>query len=1071
MATTIASSTLTDGVFQYPNIAHMDRSSNGTLNGQLYVLVPFSANVWTLYMSSNQGSTWTSMVSFTRANIVQMGGIFIDNLNYLHVVYRTNESSQDRLYYNRVNLSLTVLAWETEFQVVAAGNGGVAGATYTGFDFVVGLGAGSNGSLLTGWSRILIALGWNNSGSTTAMTLLAVGCVTNSGVKVNQPSLISPHNTFTTGVANGTVGVSMDLEHTGDARSSTVANLWICWGRNRLEMIKAAWNGTGWNVPSGSTIITSSMTNTIRSPVGRFTGHPTAGCFAMAIPSVGSTSAVQVYARNRANTATSALAVTPNHPQGVITSCGISYNYKDGSLRVFAVGTTLKTLYYVDYIASAWGSWTLVNATAITGTTWDNWGVRRGLYGNQHYDCYDALATPVQQHNLLIYPYAPNTPTWNAATSSAPVLTYQNGAAADVNSSLILSWNFTDTDPTDTQSAYAVSRQIGAGTLAYWRASDSTWQVAEVQNTSGSTTLTLASGWAAGSDAAYTYKVKYWDSSSTPSAAYSAAFIVVPSVKVNPTITVPTNSAVISGNALTLTWTVAEQKSYRIRIASAGVTVYDSGKIDDALTASLVVNYTLVNNTLYTLTLNTWNLEGLSSVDTQVTFSTFFTPPATPTLVNTPNNTTGNIQVAVTNPGGSGLATFVAAGTSATGNGSAAISPALPAGVQADDAMLMFVSSRRWTSTVLNPSFDVNTTSWVGTATFFVTGVSTLARIVTDFAPLDNPIGACCDVTYAGGAAVPGISQTITLVASTTYAFSAWVKVVSGTSVTINARDTTNSVTGTPSSAVVAGAGWTLVSGTITTGATATPSIVFSAFAGSTTASEFYVDEFRIATATPAVPAGWLRVCTYGPVAVFGRYYVAGDAAPSVTFTNGLTNEDVLGQIVAFRGGGIAPSALAAQANVASTSITWPSLTIAKANQVVLITGWMQDDWTSVATLAGCTEIAEITSTAGNDSGQVWDYAIQTIALNVTGTTFVVTGGTSQQSIGMIMALDPRPVVTNMDIYRRVAGDGTTGIRIATGIAVNSTYLDYTATSGVNYEYEAIVTGANGTTTSSVWTA
>src|SRR5258706_4267351 len=96
---TISASTVTDAVFQYPNHGRMDRRTNG----ELWTLVPFASNVWWLYMSSDNGSNWTQMVSFTRASITEMGSIFVDNLGYLHVMYMTNESSQDRIYYQRIN--------------------------------------------------------------------------------------------------------------------------------------------------------------------------------------------------------------------------------------------------------------------------------------------------------------------------------------------------------------------------------------------------------------------------------------------------------------------------------------------------------------------------------------------------------------------------------------------------------------------------------------------------------------------------------------------------------------------------------------------------------------------------------------------------------------------------------------------------------------------------------------------------------------------------------------------------------------------------------------------------------
>ena len=61
-----------------------------------------------------------------------------------------------------------------------------------------------------------------------------------------------------------------------------------------------------------------------------------------------------------------------------------------------------------------------------------------------------------------------------------------------------------------------------------------------------------------------------------------------------------------------------------------------------------------------------------------------------------------------------------------------------------------------------------------------------------------------------------------------------------------------------------------------------------------------------------------------------------------------------------------------------------------------MLFGWKQDDWTSVATVSGFTEIDEPDTTTGDDQGIVWDYRIDTTPDLVTpGASFVVTGGAS----------------------------------------------------------------------------
>ena len=78
-----------------------------------------------------------------------------------------------------------------------------------------------------------------------------------------------------------------------------------------------------------------------------------------------------------------------------------------------------------------------------------------------------------------------------------------------------------------------------------------------------------------------------------------------------------------------------------------------------------------------------------------------------------------------------------------------------------------------------NPSIETNTTNWVGTDQYFTNGTSTLTRVSTQ-----AKIGTwSLQVATPGGAANEGASETtgITVTAGTTYTFSTYVKVTSGT--------------------------------------------------------------------------------------------------------------------------------------------------------------------------------------------------------------------------------------------------------------------------------------------------
>lgn len=561
---TIATTT-NSSPFQYPSNTLVDRDN---LTGYLWAMVKAStADTYVLYRSTDGGSSWSLWLSTTRANVAELGSIWVTNDHILMWAYRTNESSQDRIYFRRVDLTASSPGWETEVLLGSPNNGGVAGSCHQGIDLVA---VGT-----TTVTYVAVAVG----------TVLALQGVTCYGVTI--PAYASPsyNNSIFVGTGQwlhsgtGRIDPSIDLEHTGDGKTSGTPNLWVAHGRSSLHVVKLAWNGAGWNGPSSDVTVTSISARDYIA--ARWDGSR----FVTAIPS-GST--VVLYERDRANSATTT-RTSPTHPQGVVRTATLSYNSVTGDPRVYAVGTSTGVLYYVDYVrtSATWTSWATVTASAILGANVDNHGVRRSSYGDAKFSVYTAVSG---SPNTLTYTaqsisYTPDTPTWASPTS---------GTAQDVNAALVLDWVFSDADPADTQSAYAVSRQIGAGSLSYYRASDATWQATEQKNTSGTSAITLASGWASGSDSNYTFKAKVWDSADIAS-GYSAGLVLIPSVKVNPTISSPAVAAVLTASSVPVTWTVSEQTAYQLTLTPADVLdSFSRSATDSWSSADTGESYTLV---------------------------------------------------------------------------------------------------------------------------------------------------------------------------------------------------------------------------------------------------------------------------------------------------------------------------------------------------------------------------------------------------------------------------------------------------------------------------------------------
>lgn len=172
---------------------------------------------------------------------------------------------------------------------------------------------------------------------------------------------------------------------------------------------------------------------------------------------------------------------------------------------------------------------------------------------------------------------------------------------------------------------------------------------------------------------------------------------------------------------------------------------------------------------------------------------------------------------------------------------------------------------------------------------------------------------------------------------------------------------------------------------------------------------------------TVVTPAGWTAIAISGNMKICARYYQAGDVAPFVTFSGSVALADTSARITGWSGlsmqlGGYSNGSKQAPTtantlNGVTQNIAYNPLTVFRDKCVVFYFGWKQDDWTSVATVAGA-EAYEDFTTAGDDQGIVMDYAIQGAHTDIAAGSFVVTGGLTAISRAIVLALRPLQSVT-----------------------------------------------------------
>lgn len=243
----------------------------------------------------------------------------------------------------------------------------------------------------------------------------------------------------------------------------------------------------------------------------------------------------------------------------------------------------------------------------------------------------------------------------------------------------------------------------------------------------------------------------------------------------------------------------------------------------------------------------------------------------------------------------------------------------------------------------------------------------------------------------------------------------------------------------------------------------------------------------RATAATVNLPAGWTRLSPVSDNAqIFGRFWQAGDAMPTIAFTGGVANADTYARALKMTGAGLdtlTELAAVQLSNVSAQNIAYPALNLPGPNCLAIMALWKQDDATSLGTPAGWTAQGHTNMTTGDDMLSAWFTQLQTTEVDVIAGSVTVTGGVAAVSKGLMLAIKPAPTLTvtevdlfpprtlitvngltpgdDVNIYRVVAGERTL---IRGGALTGATdpafvVVDGELPFGIPMFYEAVVNG------------
>ena len=589
---TVIDTTTASAGLGFCNGRHIDRTSTG----RVWMGFQNGSNQIEFWYSDDEGSTWTQNTSATlSANLTAGFSFFIDIDDHAHIAYNPSGS----LHYRRMANISSTSSWGSTFSV---------DSSYEIGPDIVAFREGAS------W---IAAITSTNGTSARVFILKSVDT--------------SPTKT-TYSLGTG-INVSIDFRHTGDGK--TVAggepHVYVV-GSYPADLYIRRFTYSGGTYTMGSATTMDGITAKRDAVSSAFDGSRMVTAYA-------ESDIVYIAERDAADTTTTLITPTALS-DGAVTNVSVTYDANE-NIHLWAVGTTSDDLKRIKYTRSAgtWdGSWT----TVLTGTVYlDSLTLKRG-YSDSTIEAVflDGASSPYDVvYESFSLNVAPTAPTWDAPADNS----YN-----DIASALVLDWTFTDPDAGDTQSAYALSKSVDGGALSYWNAGTSAWGATEVENPTATTSVTLASSWASDGES-IEYKVKTWDAAAVEG-IYGLGLTVNAAAATPPTITAPATSATITGSSADVSWTVAAQAAYQVRVlSSVDAELYSTGKVTGAVT-EVTLGYVFTDGqTGLKIEVTTWNASDVPGVDTNTGIDVSFTPPATPVLTVTAN-TAGYLSVAIADP-------------------------------------------------------------------------------------------------------------------------------------------------------------------------------------------------------------------------------------------------------------------------------------------------------------------------------------------------------------------------------------------------------------------------------------